>query len=211
MADRPILFNAEMVRAILDGRKTQTRRPVRPQRRLMQALAGSRWESSDDGGFDCDVIEHKSPFGQPNDLLYVRETFYVDHFEYPKISDTEARRLVDYRADHDCTHWEAGCPCRDDQGRGSWVPSIHMPKRLARIWLRVGRVWVERVQDIRDLGAIAEGWDGTKMHDPSGITTGDQVRVFAALWDSIYAKQGLGWDDNPWVWCCEFERVNANG
>ena len=174
----PILFNGEMVRAILDGRKVETRRPVKHVPALGQPEV---W---------CPDVGRFSPFGDVGTLLYVRETFHPDEHDWA------------YRVD-----WPAGHPDVD-----SWRPSIHMPKRAARIWLRVLEVRVERVHEITEEGARREGmqWGRLDM-TTSPPTESQRRRIFSQTWDSIYAAQDLGWDLNPWVWVCRFEVVSTTG
>jgi hypothetical protein len=129
MKELPILFNDEMVRAILDGRKTQTRRPVKPQPNPNHEgpflISNGGWvtcENEPPDRLKCYPL--KSPFGQPGDLLYVRETWATCY----------ANQKPYYIYREEC-----------DGGSRAWRASIHMPKKAVRIWLKVGRVWVERV------------------------------------------------------------------
>jgi hypothetical protein len=215
-AEHPILFNGEMVNAILDGRKTQTRRPLKPQppedfEDPCQGRDG-HWFVFDNRPPDIlDSYPLRSPFGQPGDTLWVRET-------WADVNSAAGPGFL-YRADgaaHMCTddaypvEYERypGCGFAmwwSDLMRGepdhSWRPSIHMPRWASRITLTVKRVWVERVQDISAEDALAEGVR------PGGTTDGGVcIQLgFVDAWDGIYAKPGLGWDVNPWVWACEFE------
>lgn len=160
----PILFNTKMVRAILDGRKTCTRRLVKPQ---PTAHYGT--------------LCIKSPY-QPGDILYVRET-WMDY-----------AGLTMYKADCDKYKLES----LNFAGFG-WKPSIHMPKEVARIWLNVTDVRVERLQDMTDDDAEAEG-----CFDYTSTALG-----FPDVWDSTIKKSDLdryGWHANPWVWVIEFEQ-----
>lgn len=204
MTERPIIFSAPMVRAILDGRKTQTRREVKPQPPSGHHFAG--WcvcstHRADEGkaAWAAGTYPHlrgahrvACPYGQLGDLLWVRETFYHD----PEDS------LTLYRADDEFD----GDQC--DAGY-KWQPSMHMPRTLSRIKLEITGVRVERLQDISEADAIEEG---APPSHPSinaisrefGYT--DFPRSwFAQLWDSI---NGPGsWDTNPWVWMIEFRRI----
>jgi len=200
MKERPILFNDEMVRAILDGRKTQTRRPVKPQPGheyyLSLGPTGRGWVWSDgQAGNPCEphcCHEMESPFGVAGDRLWVRECWAIG------------------------TSW-AECDYRATNERGyagKWTPSIHMPRSASRLNLLVKRVWVERVRDISEEDAKAEGVYVHNTDHVYGWTTDDDNTIhtyakwaFGSLWDGIYASKGYGWDDNPWVWCCEFEVV----
>lgn len=188
----PVLFNGEMVRAILDGRKVQTRRPYKGND-FLPANKVTAIKPHSGGGFiatdgDPDGIEEffdcgfESPFGKAGDVLWVRETFTKDY----RPSDTPFL----YKADG----------VKLDRAYGEkWTPSIHMPRKACRIKLKVKRVWVERVQDITWEGARAEGII------PAGIGSDHaDIEAFKALWNSIYGT----WNDSPWVWCCEFEVTN---
>ena len=172
MSEYPILFNGEMVRAILDGRKTQTRRPVTNCKPFHPCDDGIDvlWAC---GGLSC-------PYGQPGDRLYVRETWQ----EITPEPDGETKII--YRADGWLDNY--------------WSPSIFMPKKHARIWLTVNRVWVERVQDISE----ADAWQDGGFKIPNREAGESYRSMFATLWDSIFAAKGYGWDVNPWVFACEF-------
>lgn len=222
MAEYPILMSGEMIRAFRDGRKTQTRRPVtvrgltdlgRPYR------YADRWAAL---SASAGVFPLRCPFGAAGDRIWFRETWALN-FGY--------RNCVAYRADYrDAREVVAGPANWDGEPAvdvARWRPSIHMPRWAARFTPLVKRVWVERVQDITPEGALAEGIravtkDGTLtkfcVYDlgdhsstPWASMRRDPREAFADLWDSIYAARGLGWADNPWVWCCEFERCSEAG
>lgn len=203
---KPIIFNTEMVRAILDGRKTETRRPMKPQplfhtgRRYIFAdeTCPKKWE-------DCDDIIATYQY-QPGDILYVRET-WQQLMEYEILAGRprgpqgtlgipatpDQKSYYCYRADGEIEHIE--------YGKLNWLPSIHMPKEAARIFLKVTEVKVERVQDITEEGAKAEGFasDGNFMASFS----------FCDTWETIYKNRGYAWDANPWVWVIKFELLEA--
>ena len=196
MKERPILFSAPMVRAILDGRKTQTRRVVKSDcLEIAERDDGTHWpwrEDCDNGG----DIWYPCPYGYAGDLLWVRETWH------PETSDPDARAA--YKAD-----------CDYDTSDCSWRPSIHMPRWASRILLRITDIRVERLQAIRDADALAEGIieqtsqidAGWQDYWPSedGEPYASAREAYRALWESI---NGAGsWDANPWVWVVEFERV----
>lgn len=223
---KPILFNTEMVRVILDGRKTVTRRVVKPQPLLKLAYAGmgykhGTWGYPNKDVWQCWGEEFRQPDDLPSeerqrcwkppchagDILYVRETWC----QYGKLDDCD--RLIDgteeyyFRADG-----ENPTPFNDflvqhsgwDEHRETpvWHPSIHMPKEAARIFLRVTEVRVERLQEITEDEAIREGC----------IEHGGNLAIddFEVIWDSTIKKADLplyGWDANPWVWRIEFERI----
>jgi hypothetical protein len=181
MSGWPMDFTGPMMKAILEGRKTQTRRPMNPQPR------------------EGDFV--RCPYGQIGDRLWVRETWaeYVDH-----------KRIVRYRADcevdgayYPCKH-VPGAP-----EAVKWRSPIHMARRDSRLTLEIMATWYGCIQEIPPDDALAEGIDyeqhGAGLGDPC-----DEVRMlhaFQALWDGIYEKKGFGWYENPWVWVVEFERV----
>lgn len=193
MAIKPILFNTEMVRAILDGRKTCTRRVVKTRRkdacgfyvtkRPDGSFTGVYEYDEDERMFENQLIQYK-----PGDILYVRETWCG----LPVNEAGHFRR-------HPIYYYKAGGDLRPEGWRGAWRPSIHMPKEAARIWLKVTDVRVERLQDMTDDDAEAEG-----CFDYTSTALG-----FPDVWDSTIKKSDLdryGWKANPWVWVIEFER-----
>lgn len=171
MKERPILFNGDMVRAILAGQKTQTRRI--PSKTQQHALF-------------C-------PYGHPGDRLWVRERWATDM----SFDDLPPRMLPPRGMP---IYYHATAQCMDYK----WRPSIHMPRWASRITLEITDVHVERVQDIHEEDAIAEGIDPRKLSYLSGERA---VTKFYVLWNSIYAADGLGWDVNPWVWVVTFKRM----
>ena len=208
MAIKPILFNTEMVRAILDGRKTCTRR-------LVRFLPGEnpQWTGYIRDGLllyngrnePCII---KAPY-QPGDTLYVRETWCG-------LPVNEAGHM----RGHTIYYYKADGELRPKGWRGAWHPSIHMPKEASRIWLKVTDVRVERLQSITVEGAIREGAEGEKCHHTNAgafgctdcMNTGwiepPQVE-FMQIWNSTIKKSDIdryGWDANPYVWVIEFER-----
>lgn len=218
MAIKPVLFNTEMVMAILDGRKTCTRRLVKPQpdekHTFPLGFVTDSTEKKEVGcfGFGIDEyggsIQYAKPQYQPGDILYVRETWDC----YPEYEDEDAPGIYCYKADGDL---------RPERYREmGWLSPIHMPKEAARIWLKVTCVRVERLQSITEEGAIREGAEGEKCHHTNAgvfgctdcMNTGwiepPQVE-FMQIWDSTIKKSDLdryGWDANPYVWVIEFER-----
>lgn len=213
MTERPILFNDAMVRAILRGQKTQTRRPVMPQPVIHPDAPKpfGEWTHKGQkiqwgpGAFPTLHFARHCPFGQPDDLLWVREAFA----QLPGHIEIAYRADFDKFTDDDCLRWPP-----------KWHPSIHMPRALSRITLEINDINVERVWDITDPEAIAEGAReinhvGDNSSRPtwtmgSGMERYDSPReAFAAAWDSIYAKRGLGWRVNPWVWVVKFKRVEG--
>lgn len=189
MKERPILFSGPMVRAILAGEKTQTRRIVKPQpdAQLFSINSGPEWtypDRLDPDEPDWDRVR-LCPYGQPGDRLWVREAWHL--WGPPE------RQYVDYRAT---------CP---DADQLSWKPSIHMPRAYSRISLEVTAVRVERVQDISEADAKAEGVHGIARTLPY---SGDDLAsvAFSGLWQEVNGKR-YPWESNPWVWAVEFKRI----
>ena len=200
MKTRPILFNAEAVQAILAGRKTQTRRPVKPQPQL-----GKPWRH----GWTIDPQEMDvpiafCPYGIPGDRLWVRETWAaLESQNSRKPRQTEGPFW--YKADRGLAHMRQGlCRSLSSSDAGKWRPSIHMPRWASRLTLEVTAVRVERVQNITSDDAQAEGCKSTYTGQ-SGSWWYDYTVDFIRLWDSIYARRGYGWSANPWVWVVEFK------
>ncbi len=227
MKERPIIFNAEMVRAILAGKKTQTRRIVRLPRALPQSVfeynhipKGHFSIMREGGGFivvhweldHAECIPIRCPYGQPGDRLWVRETFASRNDIDGKIEPDRARHYIHYRADNLSNNFSpAGIHNWHDYG-GHWRPSIHMPRWASRITLEVVNVRVETVQDIQEHEVFWEGIEHCldcdaylSSHRNDGWH--EQTEDFIVLWDSINAKRGYSWEVNPWVWVVEFRRM----
>lgn len=200
MSDRPILFSAPMVRALLDGRKSQTRRVLKPQPHHAANVFqdGGYWyaEAKLGPGSDCIEVNAVEPGYAPGDRLWVRETF-----------SPSAPRPA-YRADEG--------PEGDGWG---WTPSIYMPRDYSRLTLTVTDVRVQRVQEISGEDAIAEGIEiprcGCEVcsHSPTmcPADASEACMAFAALWDSINAKRpGCAWADNPWICAISFSVHRCN-
>lgn len=229
MKERPILMSAPMVRATMRAKspKTQTRRCVKAPRWAAEPL---NVEGYDDGRFGALASvsgcfsDLPCPYGQPGDRLWVRETWRQS------LDRLNKRLLVGYRADQDDDYFDVreSRPC--DFPTIGWRPSIFMPRAFSRILLEITEVRVERVQDISEEDAIAEGIQSEYMivgvncnggrhaedqalrffvHDTPDES--DQFEcagdAFASLWDSINAKRGFGWDVNPFVWAISFRRI----
>lgn len=194
MAIKPILFNTEMVRAILDGRKSCTRR-------LVKFLSGEnpRWTGYIKDGLMLyngknEPCIRKAPY-QPGDTLYVRETWCG--LPVNEAGHMRGHCVYYYRADGDL---------RPEGWRGKWHPSIHMPKEAARIWLKVMNVRVER---LRDITPEQIGREGVEVEYPHVLNGEEKRYAFSTLWNSTIKKSDIdtyGWDANPWVWIIEFER-----
>lgn len=201
----PILFNTEMVRAILDGRKTCTRRVIELPENMDGVPVGKSGDSSNPLGFMYPGGIKRPPY-QPGDILYVRETWCA--LPVNEAGHMRGHSIYYYRADGDL---------RPEGWRGKWRPSIHMPKEAARIWLRVTDVRVERLQEITDEQAKREGIQYDEC--PTGFTWKQEtdmhncyttpIGAMQALWNSTIKKSDLdryGWNASPWVWVIEFER-----
>lgn len=196
MKERPILFRSDMVRAILDGRKTQTRRVIKPQPNVDDVLR-KRIEVG---------LQLKCPFGMLGDKLWVRETHAVVPASAYAMSTDDGNTQIPHRVSPDGYYravykenWSRVRP-------GRWKPSIHMPRWASRITLEITDIRVERVQDISEVDAKAEGCEPTIPPEYWGGATHKYRRSFCLLWDSIYADRGYGWDKNPWIWCVSFRR-----
>jgi len=194
---RPILFSGEMVRAILDGRKTQTRRVLRPQPvgLSLKGVFGRRAVFFEPGsGTETHTPicrDWRCPYGQPGDRLWVRETWREDSPDDPEGAV--------YRAD---------API--DVPGFKWKPSIFMPRWASRLTLEITGVRVEQLQEISGEDCLAEGVDRAQMAEMTYITMPMFMRDrYRKLWDSLNAKRGFGWDVNPWVWVLEFQRIQA--
>lgn len=208
--ERPILFTGEMVRSILAGRKTVTRRVVKPPLGLagrVKEPGGHRnWHLGDPNAvLAC-------PYGQPGDRLWVRETGLIS-----------AEKDAFMYADHGGKLSPDAAPGSEAWAR-EWksCPSIHMPRWASRLLSEVTEVRVERLQEISEADAIAEGitveWLGVDgpIYGPgkrAGFGYDDQsdsaVGAFHHLWDAINAKRGHGWEINPWVWVVSFRRIEV--
>lgn len=227
MKTRPILFSAPMVRAILDGSKTQTRRVVKPQppdnhEPPYQRSDGEWVTTLNEPPHTLLDFKMRCPYGQPVDRLWVRETFYVDTMPDgrlpggPVILDDWGGAPLDmrdvyYRADGECCDQIPECSCAE-VGRPNWRPSIFMPRWASRLTLDVLEVRVERVQDISEEDARAEGVtlesvNGTLNGEPAKIQPFTHRSSFGFLWNTLNAKRGYSWESNPFVWVVVFQRV----
>lgn len=207
--ERPILFTPDNVRAILAGTKTQTRRVVKPQPQpdtwndepciSWQQRKRSKWFAWDRGsGMQFDPsIANVCPYGAPGDVLWVREAWALVPATAYRASDVV--QTVSPDDAHDAAIYKAGWPLSPPSV--SWRPSIFMPRWAARLTLRITEVRVERVQDISEADAWAEG---VKPAVSIIIPHDAGRRAYAALWDSINGKK-YPWASNPWVWAITFE------
>ncbi|WP_324725892.1 hypothetical protein [Klebsiella pneumoniae] len=231
MKERGMIFNGEIVRAILDGRKTQTRRPVKfpvHDKNLGCEMAGNELAGELSAGSYLN-----SAFGKPGDRIWVRETWGVVSHELdedgriqPWTPDRPATAIHEmpfgngyysghaiYAADGDFT-W--GDDDGYEDGRSCWKPSIHMPRAASRILLEITNVGVQRLQDISSGDAVREGICQLPASGRYCISPGDQYfggashsakEVYSWLWSSIYGEES--WLANPWVWVIEFKRVEG--
>ncbi len=204
--DRPIIFNSEMVLATLDGRKTQTRRVIKPQPNYQKRFGQPESE------VNADIAKRKCPYGKVGDLLYVKEAWWAvevtdigiqycvfDNEFIKGVPHPKKLRLLD-RQD-----WKWGRH-----------PNIHLPKKHTRNRLKVTGIKVERVQDISEEDAKAEGVEPQEIKHLREIaeTIPDSSYcphklTFSELWDSINEKRGYGWDVNPFVWVIEFNKLKG--
>lgn len=191
MKQRPILFNTEMVQAIIEGRKTQTRRIYKKAPTSVDLYSIQKHSKS--------YILSQCPYGNPGDILWVRETWALP------VDENGSDAGYQYKADYD-----------DKSNCWKWKPSIHMPKEACRIWLKITDVRVERLQDIKEKDAISEGIEVIHMAADEvpvyrnyllkeKLGSVNPIRSFENLWKSINGKDS--WKHNPWVWVIEFERI----
>lgn len=207
--DRPILFSAPMVRAILEGRKTQTRRVIKPQPYLDECgnacWKNSNYGQSPSGQPHFEILASPipwnktkrvlCPYGKPGDRLWVREAFAVHPSQCTTI----------YRAD-----W-AGSTALPDGDIIKWKPPIHMPRWASRITLEITDIRVERLQDITEADALAEGAPQCLMDDEGKFyqrDNGTYKTGFVGLWSHINGPDS--WDQNPFVWVIEFKVDNQS-
>lgn len=227
---KPIIFSGSSIQAILDGRKTQTRRVVMPANPFNRHAERNGGYKQGDGlwidGYsaldtptnsvkdysissywmDKDYyIKTYAPY-KPGDVLWVRETWRTTDYEY---IDGQWSASVQFKADMACGErlfWNDGDS--NSYGCTGWRPSIHMPRAAARLFLRVADVRVERLHDISGEDCIREGVEQEAMEVGAEFTRG----LFSAIWDEINAKRGYPWEANPWeanpwVWVYTFERI----
>lgn len=206
MKDIPILFSAPMVRAILAGTKTQTRRALKPDGKYRLDLVAPA-----DGG------PSRCPYGQPDDRMWVRETFYAwgrwetrysakkgrDEWHFVDMT-LESGKAYEYPATGGQPQPMGGKRHRGGVAPAWWKrPAIHMPRAASRITLEITGVRVERLQDISEADATAEGVQAKHTADADWTAR----EAFRALWESI--NGGGSWDADPWCWVVAFERVQA--
>ena len=234
MTERPILFNAEMVLAILENRKTQTRRVVKPQPIFSKIweygfeteYADVEWDNKryNEGG---DPITNYCPHGVVGDRLWVKETFGVMertyHPEYGwendgLVDDVDVKNVQKFTGDkhknyderqaHYFVYRASGYErCKDE---GHWKPSIFMPRHASRILLEITNVRMEQVKDISRYDAMAEGCPNSWYDKEGNVRNFVPQEWYRNLWDSINAERDNGayaWEKNPYVWVIEFKRI----
>lgn len=209
MKEHPIIFSGEMVRAILDGRKTQTRRVIKPQPTLAHPHSVGRFFNPERDAWDLYGANMTyCPYGVPGDHLWVRETWQKVYEKHDGFWTTDPRENVTYKR----SFIEYAATAQEEAPR--WRPSIHMPRQISRLTLEIVSVRVERLQEITDDDARAEGAPVSWREPATGwqvmaTANGNAPAWFASLWDTINAKRGYGWDTNPWVWAIQFKRVQS--
>jgi len=222
MKESPILFNGDMVRAILDGRKTQTRRVItnvdgigKVNELTPTITPNYGWDMRDKRGrlyelFHADLTD-RCPLGMVKDRLYVRETFqalFKDGLDFGKCDyKTGEGYECRYMATEPATEFY---DVYKNKSSCASIPSIHMPKWAARIWLDIIDVRVQRLQELTDTDALQEGIAGLDAYGNRPTSVMGQYpnayrAEFGQLWASIYGQQS--WDSNPWVWAITFKRV----
>jgi len=229
--ERPIIFSGPMVRAILNNQKTQTRRPMKPQPESCPMCKDQgAYPEYDEHGYPVPVqcefcwtnpnslfnLKQKCPYGQPGDKLWVREKYYIvqnGHFTPGEVTFVYACdcpddvHVIPKEKEHRLFEFDIS-PGYEIPAFGLH-PSIHMPRWASRIDLEITGVREERLQDITEKDAVAEGYDESlwlcercKDHYEQ-----EPISWFKYTWDSLNAKKGFGWDSNPWVWVIEFRRI----
>lgn len=207
---RPIIFSTPMVQAILAGRKTQTRRIAHVPNYIHEGINIMDWGLSKHPFFDgkewryhvqvdvdeCATVGMRNPYGKVGDILYVRETWCWDYKDYPERTE----KYYFYKADTPENYLASG---------ERWYPSIHMPRAAARIFLKITDISVERLQDITEEDAQAEGVEKSFAYEygtPDGLGSASTWRAgFKRLWGNINGEGS--WEQNPWIWKISFEQT----
>ena len=210
MKEHPIIFSTEMVKAILEGRTTMTRRVIKPQ-------PHPTWTRKyENRPYDEDVTRGSvvsqgyllsCPYGQVGDRLWVRETWAVhEYYNHRKPIDIPQGVTVECRALPELVRTDGNGHRKIREGeRGKWRPSIHMPRWASRIDLDITDIRVERLQEINSDECLAEGILAS-CDDGIGVQGMELDYKFSKLWDSLNAKRGYSWESNPFVWCITFKR-----
>lgn len=220
--ERPIIFSGEMVKAILDGKKTMTRRAVKTQPRdecteiATSACFGhvEYRSTSEDRQTQSILAKIKCPYGKIGDRLWVRETHHVvggtADYEIEEIKQglQDIKNFASYKADG------YGNPCD-----GGWASPMFMPRWASRILLEITDIRVERLNDISEADCEKEGFrfyplsricfKPCSTKHPSGHGSNNYKSIFGEYWDTLNAKKGYPWSSNPWVWVVEFKVVEV--
>lgn len=209
MKEIGMLFNATMVRALLDGSKVQTRRIVKPAPQMVTDKRIEPWAGNPAALLQLLLASKRGcPYGQPGDRIWVRET------HRPIFGQTCGLIVVDYRADPR-EKWERlgdapGCLVKGTK----WTPSIHMRREYSRILLEIVSVRVERLQDISDADILAEGIDAEKLAESQDKFNtlfhpgeADGRPTLRSAWRDLWESTGGDWDVNEWLWVITFKRV----
>ena len=217
MKERGMIFNGEMVRAILDSRKTQTRRIMKPQpgpcprgghwwpSNVFKTMLHVEEEMQNSKGGWGGLVGDACPFGDVGDRIWVRETFQGPLFDYD-LMDSYCKDPTPFEKPEFCVYKADGKPApeffdADDNLHCCWRPSIHMPRWASRLLLEITSVRVERIRSMSQDDARAEGVIAASGPMEAGL-------AFRELWDSIYGEES--WKANPWVWVIEFERIEGD-
>ena len=193
--EKPILFSTPMVQAIMEGRKTQTRRIVKDS--MLQ---------ENNGKYDEEFLfltVKKCPYGEVGDVLWVRETWFSTKSNTKELLEAGDLSHIRYKAENNYD------PNKDCVGR-KWKPSIHMPKAACRIFLEITNIRIERLNNISEDDAIAEGVNRTDAMNEwyymeNVYNTDSPLIAFESLWESINGRES--WDSNPYVWVIEFKQI----
>ncbi|MEX8082413.1 hypothetical protein [Acinetobacter baumannii] len=233
MKERPIIFNTTMIKAIIEGRKTQTRRLVKPQPKYFKGDAGGHWwrcthvqsmvrveeELQNPGELYKGFIDEVNPFGKKGDRLWVRETFCFGHIDEFDAEHPDDRKLfIDQFDGRNKTPIPKQWCIENDVEIEEvvWKPSIHMPRSASRILLEITKIRIERLNQISSWDAVQEGLLKLPVSGRYVVNQGDQYfgavsnnpcEVFKWLWESIYGSSS--WELNPWVWVIEFNVIQG--
>lgn len=226
MKESPVLFKSEMINAIIAGTKTQTRRVITKPNEVVFSKQLYPVQNVPDHLMNAWDIWLKCPYGQVGNNLWVRET-WAQLCNHPDLGceyegffcDSECKYFqIEYRADTN-NPYPGEWPKEEAKGNPDapkWKPSIHMPKKYCRLWLKVLSVKVERVQEISVDDIMAEGVEdgyfapiGIPEEEHKKLADHIMIQRWIELWDSINKKRGYGWDANPWVWVIEFEKLEG--
>ena len=200
--EKPILFSGEMVRAILDGRKQQTRRVVKPQ--PSDVDGATCFLMGDDLRSDGRDKIIQCPFGQPGDRLWVREAFALNHSIHYAHNNGRGITGMVYRASWPDRNSTKAHPFTGDR---RWRPSIHMPRAVSRLTLEITEVRVQRLDSISEEDARA---GGASFEAGGNEELGVGYRIgFRTLWDTLHKSRGYGWESNPWVFAITFKQIGT--